>query len=98
MDCRHQCMHCNPSGRYEKPCDVAKRKVRLLTVKPLFLHLNLSGTSPLFNCFASISCFIVCARCRRCPVTQMQFEVLRFEAASSKHHAHECSRLNNLES
>lgn len=30
---------------YEKPCDVAKRKVRLLTVKPLFLHLNLSVRS-----------------------------------------------------
>lgn len=79
MDCRHQCVHCNPSARYEKPCDVAKKKVRLLTVKPLFLHLSLSGTSPLFNCFVPISVFIVCARCRRCPVTPMQFEVLRFE-------------------
>jgi hypothetical protein len=40
--------------RYEKPCDVTKKKVKLLTVKPLFLHLNLSGASPFFPRFVRL--------------------------------------------
>jgi hypothetical protein len=35
--------------RYEKPCDVTKKKVKLLTVKPLFLHVNLSGEALLHS-------------------------------------------------
>ena len=32
--------------RYEKPCDATKKKVKLFTIKPLFLHVSMSGAPP----------------------------------------------------
>jgi hypothetical protein len=41
----------NCSRRYEKPCDATKKKVKLFTIKPLFLHVSLSGAPPMFARF-----------------------------------------------
>jgi hypothetical protein len=59
--------------RYEKPCDATKKKVKLFTIKPLFLHVSMSGAPPMFILF----CFnrLAPSSALRCRVTRLQFEV-----------------------
>jgi hypothetical protein len=56
--------------RYEKPCDVSKRKVRLFTIKPLFLHVSLSGVFSVLEIRLSLSMFLIQS-------ALLQFEVSR---------------------